>query len=87
VLAIENSFHGGIVLGGVRKTIDFRWITLMNFKCMYFHQYSDLLKFKHNSSIRKTIWNLMVISLMATFEFLTEKNRLKVQNHRFSMVK
>jgi len=59
----------------------------MNFKCIYFHQYSDLMKFKQNSSIRKTISNLMVISLMANLEYLTEKNRLKVQNHRFSMEK
>jgi hypothetical protein len=72
---------------GVPKPIVFRWITLMNFKCTYFHQYSDLQKFKHNSSIRKTIWNPMVILLMPIIEFLTEKKCFKVQNHRFSMEK
>ena len=56
-------------------------------KCIYFHQYSDLHEFKHNSSICKTIWNPMVILLMPTIEFLTEKNCFKVQNHRFSMEK
>jgi hypothetical protein len=58
---------------GVPKPIVFRWITLMNFKYIYFHQYSDLQKFKQNSSICKTTWNLMVILLMPIIEFLTEK--------------
>ncbi len=87
MVTAANFRTGGIVRMGVPKPIVFRWITLMNFKCIYFHQYSDLQKFKHNSSIRKTIWNPMVILLMPTIEFLTEKNCFKVQNHRFSMEK